>query len=136
MILSVLLNLKTCHEVDYVQAFPQADFPEDETIFMEIPDGYTEHDILLCNIHFRGSVRLPRIVGNQVFLHKIHVVLMTLDVSSLAIGKLPIAFYRNNLKPHFYHNATAHQEGQGLKSLVTQLNNEGRCNVSGSSFGS
>ena len=40
LILSVLLNLKT-HQVDYVQAFPQASLPEDETIFMEIPDGYT-----------------------------------------------------------------------------------------------
>ena len=40
LILSVLLNLKT-RQVDYVQAFPQASLPEDETIFMEIPDGYT-----------------------------------------------------------------------------------------------
>jgi hypothetical protein len=40
LILAVLLNLKT-RQVDYVQAFPQADLPEDEAIYMEIPDGYT-----------------------------------------------------------------------------------------------
>ena len=39
LILSVLLNLKT-RQVDYVQALPQATFPEGEHVYMELPDGY------------------------------------------------------------------------------------------------
>ncbi|GFH58525.1 hypothetical protein CTEN210_15001 [Chaetoceros tenuissimus] len=40
LILSVLLELKT-KAVDYVQAFPQAELDEEDSVYMQIPDGYT-----------------------------------------------------------------------------------------------
>ena len=39
LILSVLLNLKT-KAVDYVQAFPQATLAEEDSVYMQIPEGY------------------------------------------------------------------------------------------------